>query len=204
MFVAFTANPDRVDVYVCNDTYLSVEISPFPACVVLDEHHLGTLSEGQHFVGRVGSIGEITLHGGLKRETRSGERFQALPVICLGLVVVGGQPDISAGLGLTPAAEAGNVSLVEYPENFHVGCVFADTVQYGYEILIALPVHGAQFDGGVIGLPEGQASEEIRGLVVLFQHCPFPVLYHRRQLLHIADHKQLNPAERFVPVAVAP
>ncbi len=95
-------------------------------------------------------------------------------------------------------AESGVYSLVKQLEIFLCKSVFPDMVQQGHEAQILLTVDFSEFDCHIRDLCQCTASEKIWGVIIGAQQCLVLRGDNRSQLLQVAYHEQLHPAEREV------
>ena len=178
----------------------AVEVAVPAGGVVLHEHDLRSLLEGQFHVGGERRFGELAFGFGDEGEGISRQFSEFLVVDLPGLPVVGHEAD-EAVAGMRP--ESGYVSAVQRLKRRVVAAVVAYAVEQVEEAGVALAVDGFQLDGAVFALPERTAGEEVRGVVIFFEQLPFVVLDYGRELLQIAYHQHLHASERPVAPAVA-
>lgn len=95
----------------------------------------------------------------------------------------------------------GDITFVEFGETFFRNVVVAYLVEQVDECGIALSEHLLQFDVGIVAFFKGKAVEEIGRFVEILQDFPVFVSDNGRQLLYVANHKQLHTAERDVRVS---
>ena len=178
----------------------AVEVAVPAGRVVLHEHDLRSLLEGQLHVGGERSLGEFAFGFGEEGEGFARQFCEFLVVDPAGLPVVGHEADEAvARLRL----ESGDVSAVQRLKRRDVAAVVAYAVEQAEEAGVVLAVDGLQLDGAVFALPERTAGEEVRGVVIFFEQLPFVVLDYGRELLQVAYHQHLYAAERPVASAVA-
>jgi hypothetical protein len=106
---------------------------------------------------------------------------------------------LSSRIGL----KIGHEAAVEQVQHLVVELVVPNLVQQVNKSLVALAVNMLELDGNWVGLPQCLAPEKIGSIVVLPQHVPLLLLHHGGQLVEVANHQQLHPAEGLGMVPVA-
>ena len=104
---------------------------------------------------------------------------------------------------LSPGLKSGTVTAVELLQGSLVEPVVADPVKELDEAGVRLAVDVFQLDCHQIGKAKGAAGEKVRRVIKFLQDSPVIFLDHRGELLQVADHEKLDPAERQVVAPVA-
>ena len=125
---------------------LAVEEGLLGAGVVFDEHHLGTDFQFQFFLGREGVFGESAFDVCIEENGFGRKCLQFRLVDLIGLVVVGGQGDITL---VVTRMEVGEIALVEELQAFGIHAVVTHLVEQGDEVLVVLPIHVIEFHAEV-------------------------------------------------------
>ncbi len=147
-----------------------------------------------------GRLGEIAGDVGGEADGGAGEGGELGIVEALGLRVVGAEGHVTVAVG---GREVRHVAPVEFGERFRGEAVFADGVEKIEEAAVLLAIDLDEFDAGVIGFAEGAAAEAVGHVVAILQKFPFAVFHDGSELLQVADHQELDAAERLAAVAEA-
>ena len=187
-----------------NADYLAnhaVEVASLARVVILDEHHLRTLLQGQCLLGGIVVLGKVARY--LSTVGKGGRaQFVQFPVVdALCQHVVCREPYV-AWRGRR--RELRYVASVQLLKRGGIGPVGANVIEQGQEALVRLAVGLFQFHGGIVRLAQCPAAEEERRVVVLREHVPLLWLHHRCQLLQVANHEQLHSAEGQMRLTEAP
>ena len=172
----------------------------FRVGVVFDEHHLCPDFQHQFFLGGVGVFGESAAHHGLENQRFCFDSRQLRLVDLVGLVVMRRQGDVAF---VVVGDEVRFETAVEQAHTIGIHLVITYFVQKGDKILIVLAVDVFQLHADVRGLFQHLATEEVGCVVIRRQHLPFLGLGHGCELVHVANHQQLQPAKGFLRAAHA-
>ena len=115
-------------------------------------------------------------------------------------MIVGGQSDVTF---FRVGSEVFPVAVVQLFDNRLWRSAAAHTVENPDKRFVLLPIDGFQFDGHIVNLLQGMASEEIGRVVVSAQDGFVFSRDYRGELLQIANHHQLNASERSAGFAIA-
>ena len=144
-------------------------------------------------------FGKIVFHLRRIGISPSFKRIEFTVIDLLSLVIMSCQRNISFGI---VGIESGYISAVQCLQGSQIRLVIPDLIEQMDEYRIRLPVYVSQFDTLVRDHLQSFTAKEERRRINILQHPPFLFFHDRCQLLQIADHQQLHPAERFVPVSV--
>ena len=179
----------------------TIEVAPLARVVVLDEHHLRTLFQGQRLLCWVVVLGKVARY--LCPIGKGGRiqfvQFSVVDALCQHIVC--GEADVTRR---GRRCEIRYVALVQLLKRGGICPVGTNVVEQGKEVLVRLSVCLFQFHGGIVRLAQCPAAEEERRVVVLREHVPLLGFHHRCQLLQVAYHQQLHSAERQMGLTETP
>ncbi len=178
---------------------LAVVVAFIRRRVVAYEHHLSAPFEPEMLLCGVYKLREIVADCSLVGIFIALESGQFAVVDALHGAVMGGEGDVTL---LGSGIELGDIAFVylgQYGSVYHTG---AYAVEHVGEPAVVLTVYAGELYGGVEALVQGEAVEEVRAFIEARQYIAFVVLDYRRELLHVAYHEQLHPAERLGAAAV--